>query len=74
MSSTWQLRMVASAASWACGVTPAHRAGSTRTGTSGKWALMSSALLITQMSVQTPASSMEPMGSASFSWASHHAS
>lgn len=59
---TWQLRMVASAASWAAGVTPAQRAGFTVSGTSGSAALMSRALLTTQMSVQRPQSSMESIG------------
>ncbi len=63
---TWQLAMVAIAASCAAGVAPAHRAGFTASGTSGRCALMVRALLTTQMSVHRPQSSMESMGAALF--------
>ena len=66
--------MVARAASWLAGVTPAHSLASTRIGTSGSMALISSALLTTQMSVHSPTSSIESMGRSAFLSTSHAAS
>ena len=52
--SIWQQRMVARAASWVAGLTPAQQEASTAMGTSGKLAFSSRALLTTQMSVHRP--------------------
>ena len=62
-----QLRMVSSAASCFSGVTPAQSDGLSRMGTSGSDAFASSALLTTQMSVQSPQNSIDVMGLRSFS-------
>ena len=50
--------MAFSAFSWLSGVTPAQHVASTQIGTSGRYALIRSALEITQMSVQSPTSVM----------------
>ena len=50
-----------------CGVTPAQQERSVSTGTSGRYAFRSSALEITQISVQSPTSVILSIGSLSFS-------
>ena len=56
--STWHIRIALSAFLWLSGVTPAQHDESTVIFVSGSAALRTKALLITQMSVQSPTSSI----------------
>ena len=58
LTSTWQERRVSRAARCFSGVTPAQQAASTESFVSGRYAFSSRALDTTQMSVQTPTSSI----------------
>ena len=58
----WQLLIVSRAASCLSLVTPAAHAESTKTGVSGRNALIRSAFETTQISVQSPTSSMDSIG------------
>ena len=58
----WQLLIVSKAASCFSLVTPAAHAESTKTGVSGRNALIRSAFETTQISVQSPTSSMDSIG------------
>ena len=70
ITSIWHIFIVVSAALWLSGVTPAQQAASTRISASGKCALSSSAFDTTQISVQSPISSMQNGASPTASWIS----